>query len=134
MHTETPQPNPLWKSIGIWSLTVILAAFFLLAGGLKLQATPSQIENFAHWGYPRWFLYVIGAIEVIGAVGLLVPRLAVFAVVLLGATMFGASLTHLVHNEMMAVPIPLIIVGLLAVVGYARRGPLVALYQHWLDN
>lgn len=123
-----------WKAAGIWLLTVILAAFFLLAGGLKLRATPAQIENFGHWGYPEWFLYVVGAVEVIGAIGLLVPRLAVFAVVLLGGTMVGASLTHLVHNEMKAVPIPLIILGLLALVGYARRGPLATLYRQWLDN
>jgi hypothetical protein len=65
---------------------------------------------------------------------LLAPRLAVFAVLLLGGTMLGAALTHLVHNEMMAVPVPLVVLGLLAVVGYVRRGPLVALYQQWLDS
>jgi hypothetical protein len=35
---------------------------------------------------------------------------------------------------MKAVPVPLVIAGLLAVVGYARRGPLVALYERWLDS
>jgi len=123
-----------WKQAGIWALTVTLAAFFLLAGGLKLRGAPSQVDSFAHWGYAAWFLYVIGAIEAVGAIGLLVPRLACFAVLLLGGTMLGASLTHLVHNEMKAVPIPLVILCLLAVVGYARRGPLVAIYERWLDN
>lgn len=131
---ELLRSGAVWKTAGVWSLTVALAAFFLLAGGLKLSGAPSQVENFAHWGYAEWFLYVVGAVEMIGAIGLLVPRLAVFAVLLLGGTMVGASLTHLVHNEMMAVPIPLVILGLLALVGYARRGPLVALYQQWLDS
>ena len=123
-----------WKQIGTWALTVALAGFFLLAGGVKLQGAPAQVDNFAHWGYPEWFLYVIGVVEVVGGIGLLAPRLAAYAALLLGGTMLGASLTHLVHNEMKAFPIPLVIVGLLAVVAYARRGPLVALYERWLDS
>ena len=123
-----------WKRAGVWALTAILAVFFLLAGGLKLRGTPSQVENFAHWGYAAWFLYVIGAVEIVGAIGLLVPRLAGFAVLLLGGTMLGASLTHLVHHEMKAVPVPLAILGLLAVLGYARRGPLLALYERFVDG
>ena len=123
-----------WKHAGIWVLTVILAVFFLLAGGLKLRGTLSQVENFAHWGYAAWFLYAVGGIEAIGAVGLLIPRIAVFSVLLLGLTMLGASLTHLVHHEMKAVPIPLVILGLLLMVGYARRGPLVTLYERLTDG
>jgi uncharacterized membrane protein YphA (DoxX/SURF4 family) len=131
---ETAQPVFPWKTAGVWTLTVVLAAFFLVAGGGKLVGVPRQIDSFAHWGYAEWFLYVIGAVETAGAVGLLIPRVAVFAVLLLGATMLGAALTHLVHHEMMAVPVPLVILGLLAIVGYARRGPLVALYERWLDS
>ena len=123
-----------WMEIGTWILTAALAVFFVLAGGLKLQGGAKQIENFAHWGYSLWFLYLIGAVETMGGIGLLVPRLAVYAALLLGCTMIGASLTHLVHNEMKAVPIPLVILALLAVVAYARRGPLVARYEKWLDS
>jgi uncharacterized membrane protein YphA (DoxX/SURF4 family) len=128
------RPALSWKQAGVWALTAILAVFFLLAGGLKLRGTPSQVDNFAHWGYAAWFLYVVGGIEAVGAVGLLIPRVAAFSVLLLGFTMLGASLTHLVHHEMKAVPIPLVIIGLLTVVGYARRGPLVALYERLTDG
>ena len=131
---NTAQPAFTWKTAGVWMLTVILAAFFLLAGGLKLRGAPSQVDSFAHWGYAAWFLYVIGTIETVGAIGLLMPRLACFAALLLGGTMLGASLTHLVHNEMKAVPVPLVILGLLAVVGYAKRDPIVALYERWMDS
>jgi uncharacterized membrane protein YphA (DoxX/SURF4 family) len=123
-----------WKTAGAWLLILVMASFFVLAGGMKLRGASAQVDNFAHWGYAPWFLYVIGVVEVVGGIGLLAPRLAVFAVLLLGGTMLGAALTHLVHNEMMAVPVPLVVLGLLAVVGYVRRGPLVALYQQWLDS
>lgn len=131
---ELTGPASKWKTAGVWTLIAVLAAFFLLAGGLKLRGAPAQVDNFAHWGYAEWFLYVIGAVEAAGAVGLLVPRLAGFAALLLGGTMLGAALTHLVHHEMKAVPIPLAILGLLAVVGYARRAPLVALYERLTDG
>ncbi len=123
-----------WKHAGVWALTVILAALFLLAGGSKLAGSPKAVGDFAHWGYAAWFLYVIGAIEVAGAIGLVIPCVAGFSALLLGVTMLGASLTHLVHHEMMAVPIPLVILGLLAVVGYVRRGPLVTLYERLTDS
>jgi putative oxidoreductase len=131
---ELPRLVVTWKTIGTWALTVILAVFFLVAGGLKLRGVPSQVDNFVHWGYAEWFLYVVGAFEAAGAMGLLVPRLAGFAAMLLGGTMLGAALTHLVHHEMKAVPIPLVLLGLLAVVGYARRGPVVVLYERLTDG
>lgn len=131
---ELTQPAARWKTVGVWALAAILAAIFLVAGGGKLVGAPKQVDSFAHWGYASWFLYVVGAVEAVGAIGLLVPRVAVFSVLLLGVTMLGAALTHLVHHEMKAVPIPLVILGLLAMVGYARRGPLVALYERWVDG
>lgn len=131
---ELTRPAARWKIVGVWALVAILAAFFLVAGGLKLRGAPSQVDNFAHWGYAAWFLYVVGAVEAAGAVGLLVPRLAGFAAMVLGGTMLGAALTHLVHHEMKAVPIPLVILGLLTVVGYARCGPVVAFYERLTDS
>jgi putative oxidoreductase len=133
-NMELPRSAFIWKTAGVWTLTVILAVLFLLAGGGKLAGVPKQVDSFAHWGYASWFLYVIGAIEAASAIGLLVPRIAVFSVLLLGVTMLGAALTHLVHHEMMAVPVPLVILGLLVVVGYVRRGPLVALYERLVDG
>ncbi|MSR25282.1 MAG: DoxX family protein [Nitrospiraceae bacterium] len=130
---ELTRPAARWKTVGVWALALILAAFFLVAGGLKLRGTPSQVDNFAHWGYAAWFLYAVGAVETAGALGLLVPRLAGFAAMLLGGTMLGAALTHLVHDEMKAVPVPLVILGLLAVIGYARRGPVVAFCERLTD-
>jgi hypothetical protein len=35
---------------------------------------------------------------------------------------------------MKAVPVPLVILGLLAVVGYARRGPVAAFYERLTDS
>ena len=117
----------VWKSLALWLLTILMAAFFLMAGGAKLAGSPTQVAHFLRWGYPGWFMYVVGFVETIGALGLAVPRLAASAVILLGATMIGASLTHLVNGELRAVPVPLVLLGLLLPIGFARRGYLLTL-------
>ena len=124
---EATKPMAMWKRILLWALTALLAAFFLVAGGSKLASSASSSVNFARWGYPGWFLYVVGVMEAGGAIALLVPRVAGFAALLLCGTMVGAALTHLVHGEMTAVPVPLVLLALVALVGYARREPVLAL-------
>jgi uncharacterized membrane protein YphA (DoxX/SURF4 family) len=65
------------------------------AGGSKLVGVQQQVDDFARYRYPRWFMLVTGAVEVTGAlgmrVGIFVPTLAVLARLLLAATMVGAS-------------------------------------------
>ena len=105
--------------IGLWSLQVLLAALFVVIGIVKF-ADPSWARNFARWGYPSGFYMVIGALEAIGGICLLVPRIATYAAALLGVIMIGASATHLMHNEMRRVAGPLIYLAVLAVIGVAR--------------
>lgn len=116
-----------WKLVLLWILTVFLAVIYLIAGGTKLAGLPVQADNFARWGYPGWFMYVVGVMEAGGAIVLLIPRLAGLAALLLCGTMVGAALTHLVHGEMTAAPVPLVLLALVALVGYVRREPMLAL-------
>lgn len=78
---------------------VLLALIFLGSGGAKLAGLEFEIEAFTRWGYPLWFMYLAGAIEVAGAVLLLVPRLSALAAAGLAAFMLGAVATHVVHAE-----------------------------------
>ena len=82
------------KTAVLWTLQGISAAMFLLAGGLKLAGIPMEVQLFAAIGIGQWFRYVTGAIEVVGAVMLLVPSLARYGAVALAVTMVGALLTH----------------------------------------
>lgn len=124
---EATKPMATWKVVLLWILTAFLTLIFLTAGGTKLAGLPVQADNFARWGYPGWFMYVVGVIETSGAIALLIPRLAGFAALLLCGTMVGASLTHLIHGETTAVPVPLVLLALVALVGYARHAPVLAL-------
>lgn len=131
---EATKPMATWKLVLLWALTALLAAFFLTAGGTKLAGLPVQADNFTRWGYPGWFMYGVGVIEAGGAIALLIPRVAGFAALLLCGTMVGAALTHLVHGETNAAPVPLVLLALVALVGYARREPALALLARIKKN
>ena len=126
-NMDAMRPMAAWKLVLLWALTALLAAFFLVAGGAKLASSASSSANFARWGYPGWFMYVVGVVEAGGAIALLIPRAAGFAAILLCGTMVGAALTHLAHGETTAAPVPLVLLALVALVGYARRTPVLAL-------
>ena len=109
------------KNIAVWSLTIVLALLFLAAGAFKLTGAQEAIDNFHRWGYPDWFRVVTGVIEVVGAIGLLVPKASWVAAAGLSATMLGAIATHLHSGEATKAPLPLALLVLLVVVGWARQ-------------
>ncbi len=109
------------KSIGLWTLQVLLAAAFLMTGSSKLGGNPHWQKHFGEWGYPDNFYLLIGALEALGALGLLIPKLSVYAASGLIALMVGALFTHLLNGQTLQVLRPVIFMMFLAVVGYARR-------------
>ena len=108
----------------LWGVSGLLALMFVVTGGSKLAAVPPSPENFARWGYSTTFMYGIGAVEVLGAIGLLVRRVAPFAAIGLLATMLGALETGVAHHEALHIALPLVLIGLLGVVIYGRRDGL----------
>ena len=106
--------------IALWIVSVLLAIAFLLAGTPKLLHAAVWVDKFDGWGYGQWFLGIIGGLELAGAILLLIPRMAVAGVALLGVIMLGAGYTHLANGEGLEVIRPLIFLGLLVAVGWAR--------------
>lgn len=80
-------------------LTYLLALVFFLSGAAKLLGLEFEIQAFERWGYPLWFMYLSGVIEVAGAVGLLLPRVSAAVAVALALFMTGAvALTSSIAN------------------------------------
>lgn len=80
-----------------------------------------MIERFRHWGFPDKFYLVIGVFKLLGAIGLLIPRMSGYAAAGLIALMIGAAATHLINGEGLQVLRPLIFIVFLALVVYLRR-------------
>lgn len=108
-------------------LRALLAAVFVLAGCMKLAAIEFEVRGFEHFGYAPWFMYAIGALELGAGLALLFRRAATLAAFLLVAVMVGAAFSHLRAGDgvLMAMP-ALAFLALLAAVGAARRGDLLA--------
>ena len=111
-----------FRLVAVWGLQFALAAFFAIQGAVKLGGSKAWITRFSVWGYPDHFYLLVGLAEVLGAILLLIPRLAKFGALLLVAVMVGATVTHLIHHERQ-VATTLVLTALLAVVLYLRRGP-----------
>ena len=82
---------------GTWILTLLLAVLMVGPGSQKFTS-PTWERMFRTWGYPDGFYLVIGAVEVIGGIALLIPRLASYSAILLAIVMIGASATQVLRG------------------------------------
>lgn len=99
----------------------LLAVGFLLFGFMKVSANPSQVDAFTNvYGYGTGFMYVVGAIEIISAIGLLIgywkKSLVPAFSGLLTIVMAGAVFTHLNAGQGFEVAMMPLVLLLLAVV------------------
>jgi len=82
---------------GTWILTLLLAVVMVGPGSQKFTS-PTWERMFRTWGYPDGFYLVIGAIEVVGGVGLLIPRVASYCAITLSMVMLGAAATQVLRG------------------------------------
>jgi len=106
------------KTIGLWLLTILLAFLFAQTGIGKF-AMAGWVDMFSCWGYSDGFRYLIGVLEILGAIGLLIPRTASYAAAGLIIIMLGASATHFLHGEQGWSD--LMFAAFLSIIVYARR-------------
>jgi uncharacterized membrane protein YphA (DoxX/SURF4 family) len=85
-----------------------------------LTGSPIWIARFAALGYPEHFYLVVGAMEVIGAVALVIPRFRFIGFAVLGIVMIGASVSHALHGQIQIVT-TLVLLGLLVADAFAHR-------------
>ena len=116
-------------SIALWALQALLAIMFAMAGLAKVFGDPAMVEMFATIGIGQWFRYVVGGLEIAGAVGVLIPRLSGLAALGLIGLMAGASLTNvLVLGTSPLLPVALMLVS--ALVAWGRWPRTRALFTN----
>jgi uncharacterized membrane protein YphA (DoxX/SURF4 family) len=124
-------------NVTLWIIAGVLAALFLASGIVKLAQPKEKLvatpTGAALAGFSPAAITAIGALEVLGAIGLVLPAavgvtpvlvpLAAVGVVLL---MLGAIVTHSRRREAQAVAMNLVLLALAAVVAWGRFGPFAA--------
>jgi hypothetical protein len=109
----------------LWTIQGLLAALFLLAGSMKLVMPIDQLSG--PIGLPGPFLRFIGAAEILGATGLVLPWLLKIQPVLtpiaasgLLVIMTGAIAVTAIGGSLIGAFIPLIVAVALTAVAYGR--------------
>src|SRR4051812_44083802 len=96
---------------------------------MKLSANPMQVEAFNEvYGYGTGFMYVVGAIEILSAIGLLVGywrgNLVPIFSAFLTIVMAGGVITHLIAGQGFGVammPFILLILSVVVFLGQKKR-------------
>jgi MYXO-CTERM domain-containing protein len=119
-------------NVVIWVLQILLALAFLAAGLTKLTQPRQQLVTTMGWveDFSDPSVRAIGALEILGALGLLVPAVTGVAPVLvpiaavgLALLMVGAAATHRRRGELPMIGINTVLLVLALVVAWARFGP-----------
>ncbi|MGY1841470.1 MULTISPECIES: DoxX family protein [unclassified Modestobacter] len=117
----------------LWTIAAVLAVAFLAAGLMKLtQPRAKLVSSGQGWaeGYSDGAVKALGAVEVLGAVGLVLPALVDVATVLvpLAATglailMIGAIVVHTRRREIPNVVVNVVLLALTVFLAVERFGP-----------
>lgn len=106
------------QKILLWVISILLTALFLFAGLPKLLMPGKMLSQ---WVYAPWFLTFIGVCETLGAIGLLIPRVAALAAAGLSVIMIGAVYTLVRVHMANQLPTPIVVFILLMGIIYLRR-------------
>ena len=119
----------------LWLLQIVLALAFLALGLLMVTRSRERLLRVAGWveDFPEWVVTTIGVLELLGAVGVVLPGVLGVAGVLvpvaalgLVVLLIGAIVTHLLRGEQdeVAAPVLLLIASALVAAGRLSAWPL----------
>ena len=103
-----------WRQV----LPLALAAFFVVGSLSNIVAPRSIIEEYLKWGYPHWFHFVTGSLELMTAVLLARARTRLWGSALGCTVMLAALTTVTLHGEYAHGVAPLVAATLSIVVGW----------------
>ena len=113
----------------LWILQIVLAAVFLGAGAMKLSRPIDKLEPTMSWvtQYRPPVVRFVGAMEVLGGLGLILPWATGIAKVLtplaavgLAVIMVLAAVHHFRHHEAKMVPANLVLFAIAVVIAVGR--------------
>ncbi|MBQ0854552.1 DoxX family protein [Streptomyces sp. BH-SS-21] len=119
-------------NIILWIIAALLAAAFLFSGLFKLALSHEKYVAAQDWAEdaPRWAPHAIGALEVVGAIGVVLPAMVDIAPTLVPLAATGLALVmacavamHLRRREFPALAPSGVLLILAAAVAWGRFGP-----------
>lgn len=113
--------------VGLWVLQVLLAVVYAFSAFGKLTAEAQNVAGFEAMGLGTTGMYLVGALELAGAIAMFVPRLTGLAALCFVALMIGAVVLTLAIGGGALAVIPAVVGLVAAVVAWGRRDSTKAL-------
>jgi uncharacterized membrane protein YphA (DoxX/SURF4 family) len=119
-------------NIVLWVLQGLLAAAFLMAGLTKVSQPKDKLVKQMGWveDFSDNAVKGVGAVEILAALGLILPAATGIATILtplaatgLVLTMILAGIVHVRRGEQSKLPINIVLLILAAIVAWGRFGP-----------
>ena len=108
-------------SAGLWTLQVLLAAVYAFSAYGKLTAEAQNVAGFEAMGLGMPGMYIIGLLELAGAIAMFVPALTGLAATCFVALMVGAVILTWAIGGGALVAIPATVGVVAAIVAWGRR-------------
>jgi hypothetical protein len=112
-----------WRQV----LPLALAVFFVVGSLSNIFAPGSIYEEYLKWGYPRWFHFVTGALELTAAMLIIRAPSRLLGSALGCTVMLAAVATVIIHGQYGHAVLPLVAATLSLVVGWISWRKRVAL-------
>ncbi len=123
------QPGSKALHITLWVLQTLLAAMFLMSGLMKVSQPIEKLSQMLPWAsqMPELIVRFIGAAEVLGALGLILPsmlriqpKLTPIAALGLAVVMLFAVFFHLSRGETPAIGMNFVLIAIAAFIAWGR--------------
>ena len=126
---DTATTSKGW-TIALWVAQLLLAAAYAMFGSMKATQPLDQLAAMMTWipDFPAWFVRTLGVVEVLGAIGLILPaltriqpRLTVIAALCILVHQFIAVVLHLSKGETGVLGLNFVLIALAAFIFWGRR-------------
>jgi len=116
-------------NVALWIVQGLLALMFLMAGVTKVMQPKEKLAGNMAWveDFSGGQVKTIGVLEVLGAIGLILPAatgilpwLTPLAAIGLSLTMIGAIIVHIRRGELSMIIVNIVLLALAAFVAYGR--------------
>lgn len=130
---DTAKVGKGW-SAGLWAAQLLLAAAYGLFGSMKATQPLDQLATMMKWipDFPPLFVRTLGVVEVLGAIGLILPaltriypRLTVAAALCILVHQFCSVALHLWKGEANVLGLNAVLIALAAFIFWGHRSKAV---------
>jgi putative oxidoreductase len=81
---------------------VLIAAYVIpgfIFGFKKLTGNKQSVTHFKKWGYPLWFMHLLGLAEITGSALMLFSPTRIYGIAIFPVILAGAVFTHIKYKE-----------------------------------